>query len=438
MNNKDHNQNWCDIELLVYALFAALAAGIVFYLFYYDPVNFALFITEDHFAEYGTSVSFGLAGIILLILSLAPGPKIRRVVWIFIGITALVIAAEEISWGQRIFNIETPTSLREQNLQNEVSIHNLAAFQSYNRKLRYYASYLILSYLIVSLTVPALKPRLAKTFTNIGIPLIPIRLFPVFLLAPYFFIFTPLAKNDELVELFLGITVLIWAVDLSTLSIGRKQFSSFTSVLTSTGILLLAGIITAGLTYKHSASAGATYRLNLMASRDYYNREMYGQAKTIYTHIYHHPQYLMENTRINHAKMLQATGEEAQATQILIKAATHLEAKVLQKDSNKLRFRRLGVIYMMLAESKLADNYFDKSIEVDQRKLALNPTPDEKAKLLLSISQTMEARGDISSAINNIERANKYVQSAALRFHLERRLKKLVKLQTGSFQVYLP
>jgi hypothetical protein len=158
MNNKDDNPNWCDIGLLVYALFAALSAGIVFYLFYYDPVNFALFITEDHFAEYGTSVSFGLAGIILLILSLAPGPKIRRVVWMFIGITSLVIAAEEISWGQRIFNIETPAALGEQNLQNEISIHNLVAFKSSTLNLHNYAAYLILSYLFISLTVLALKP----------------------------------------------------------------------------------------------------------------------------------------------------------------------------------------------------------------------------------------------------------------------------------------
>jgi hypothetical protein len=50
----------------------------------------------------------------------------------------------------------------------------------------------------------------------------------------------------------------------------------------------------------------------------------------------------------------------------------------------------------------------------------------------------MEARGDITSAINNIEQANKYVQSVALRFYLEQRLKKLVELQTISLQVYLP
>jgi hypothetical protein len=48
----------------------------------------------------------------------------------------------------------------------------------------------------------------------------------------------------------------------------------------------------------------------------------------------------------------------------------------------------------------------------------------------------MEARGDITSAINNIEQASKYVQSAALRFYLEQRLKKLAKVQNISTQVY--
>jgi len=440
MNNKDNNLKWRDVELLVYALFAAFSVGIVSYLFFYDPVSFSFLIAEDHFAEYGTSVSFGLAGITLLILSLAPGPKIRRVVWMLIGITALVIAAEEISWGQRIFNIETPVAFSEHNTQSEASLHNLAVFQFHDDRLHFFVSYLILSYLFFSLMVLALMPRLAKAFTSIGIPLIQIRLFPVFLLAPCFILLKPItkiAKTDELGEFYLGIAVLMWAIDLFLFPIERKRFSTFTSVLTSTGILLLAGIIAAGLTYKHSAGAYATARLNLMASREYYNREMYEQAQAIYTYIYQHPQYLTENTRINHAKMLHATGEDAEATQILIKAATDLEAIVLQKDSNKFRFRQLGVIYMMLAESKLADNYFDKSIEADQKELALNPTPDEKAKLLFSISKTMEARGDITSAINNIEQANKYAQSAALRFHLEIRLKKLVKLQKGSLQVYL-
>jgi len=430
MNNKNEHQYWYDIGLLFYTLFAAFSVGTVSYLFYYEPVNYSFFVVEDRFAEYGTFVSFGLAGIVLLILSLMPGPGIRRVVCMIIGLTSLIIAAEEISWGQRVFNIETPAALGSENLQNEINFHNLVTFKSAALNLQDYAAFLTLGYLFISLAVLALKPRLAKTLTSIGIPIAPVRLFPVFLLAPYFFIFHPLARNGELGELFLGVTVLIWAVDLFTSAIETKQSSSFTPVLASTGILLLTGIIAAGLTYRYPGEV--TGRLNLMASRDYYKRDMYEQAQAIYIYILNHPQYLMENTRINYAKTLQSAGEEAEATRILVEAATDLEAKILQEAPDKMRFRRLGIIYMMLSERKLAEDYFDKSVEIDQRKLSLNPTPDERAQLLLSISRTMEARGDIGSAINNVEQASKHVQSAALRFYLEERLETLVELQANS------
>src|SRR5688500_16187413 len=34
-------------------------------------------------------------------------------------------AGEEISWGQRVFDIETPSSLMERNAQKELNLHNL-------------------------------------------------------------------------------------------------------------------------------------------------------------------------------------------------------------------------------------------------------------------------------------------------------------------------
>lgn len=55
----------------------------------------------------------------------------------FLGILYLSLAAvlllaslEEISWGQRIFDIETPDTLMEINTQQEISIHNLKPVQS--------------------------------------------------------------------------------------------------------------------------------------------------------------------------------------------------------------------------------------------------------------------------------------------------------------------
>lgn len=50
----------------------------------------------------------------------------------YLGLALLFFfgAGEEISWGQRIFNIAQPEILVEQNVQEELNIHNLAIFES--------------------------------------------------------------------------------------------------------------------------------------------------------------------------------------------------------------------------------------------------------------------------------------------------------------------
>lgn len=37
-------------------------------------------------------------------------------------------AGEEVSWGQRVFNIKTPDSIAKHNMQNEFNLHNLEIF----------------------------------------------------------------------------------------------------------------------------------------------------------------------------------------------------------------------------------------------------------------------------------------------------------------------
>lgn len=231
VRNKNHN--FYNVESLVYTLFAVLSVCTVFYLFYYSPVNYAILAAEDYIAEYGTSVSFGLAGVILLGLSFIRGPKIRRTMWVLIGVIALAIAGEEISWGQRILYVDTPSVLSEHNIKNELNLHNLAVIAP--GLLHVVASYLILIYLVFSLIVVIFKPSLGERHTTIGLPLIQIKLVPIFLLVPYFFILHPAIYPihflGEIGELFLGIAVLMWAVDLCLESISSKRFNSFTSYL---------------------------------------------------------------------------------------------------------------------------------------------------------------------------------------------------------------
>jgi hypothetical protein len=48
--------------------------------------------------------------------------------YILLSIGLFFIAMEEISWGQRIFNVSTPELLLSSNLQKEMNIHNLKWF----------------------------------------------------------------------------------------------------------------------------------------------------------------------------------------------------------------------------------------------------------------------------------------------------------------------
>lgn len=55
--------------------------------------------------------------------------SLKFFVSIFAALILFFIAGEEISWGQRIFNIQTPTELSKINLQNETTLHNINTVQ---------------------------------------------------------------------------------------------------------------------------------------------------------------------------------------------------------------------------------------------------------------------------------------------------------------------
>jgi hypothetical protein len=52
-------------------------------------------------------------------------PLLKQISYIVLAMILAFGAGEEISWGQRIFNIETPELLQKDNVQDEINIHNL-------------------------------------------------------------------------------------------------------------------------------------------------------------------------------------------------------------------------------------------------------------------------------------------------------------------------
>jgi len=103
-----------------------LITGIVLYNTNFDV--FQVYIEEDGFVEWITVL--GLLGVVFVCLNrLITLRKEKNAFFLFVtAITAILFffaAGEEISWGQRIFGIESSDFFKQNNAQQETNLHNL-------------------------------------------------------------------------------------------------------------------------------------------------------------------------------------------------------------------------------------------------------------------------------------------------------------------------
>jgi len=83
---------------------------------------------EDHFFEWLTAVCLFIASLLFLKTALSK----KNIYSFFMSAILFVGAGEEISWGQRIIDFQTPQSLKVMNVQNEFNLHNLSVFNTEN------------------------------------------------------------------------------------------------------------------------------------------------------------------------------------------------------------------------------------------------------------------------------------------------------------------
>lgn len=94
---------------------------------FFPKTVFLILFKEDGVFEYLTTIFFLLAFVFFL-LSLSK--QKRKFINFYILILSLVcffVGMEEISWGQRIFGVETPETIKKINYQDELTVHNLVA-----------------------------------------------------------------------------------------------------------------------------------------------------------------------------------------------------------------------------------------------------------------------------------------------------------------------
>jgi hypothetical protein len=88
--------------------------------------------TEDHIYENLQAIFFLLSAGIMLYLYIKLTTS-GNIFFLLLFLFFIICFGEEVSWGQRIFNIRTPEILEKFNLQKETNIHNLWIFQGYSK-----------------------------------------------------------------------------------------------------------------------------------------------------------------------------------------------------------------------------------------------------------------------------------------------------------------
>lgn len=175
-----------------------------------DPFYYVTITKDDRLVEWLTVVFLCGAAVLAMVKAI----KTRRVAnskyifFILFAIACILFALEEISWGQRIFGVESPAYFMENSDQQEINIHNVINEQ-FSVRTKHVVAFAMLAY-GVALPLIALTREVRSLAEKVRIVIPPLILIPGFILASlmtwdrYFN-----GQDEEVAELFYSISLFL-------------------------------------------------------------------------------------------------------------------------------------------------------------------------------------------------------------------------------------
>ena len=184
---------------------------------------------EDGFFENMTILLALISSFIFFYLGIYYKAMDKKIFLFLFAILLFFYSMEEISWGQRIFDLQTPEALKAINYQDEINIHNI-----------YINPYIRIIYFLFFLFVSSLflfRDKYIELFSSNKITKVISEMYPSnqYFYAGFIYLFIAFAMlkvDDELSEEILTITIFIYSVDLlyqkfkiKRVEEGRKKYN---------------------------------------------------------------------------------------------------------------------------------------------------------------------------------------------------------------------
>jgi len=191
--------------------FLAVIFALSLYLGFTDDTYFNdVFAAEDNAVEWATAIML-LCVSILCVFRLFTLSKEKSATW-KLGVCAFALifffgAGEEISWGQRVFNIESSAFFMENNAQKETNLHNLVVSGKKVNKI-VFSQLLMVAMVVYLIIVPILYrkmdwvKRLMQTF---AVPVVQWHQTIAFLVSTLIVTIIPPSRKWEVYELAFGV-----------------------------------------------------------------------------------------------------------------------------------------------------------------------------------------------------------------------------------------
>jgi hypothetical protein len=323
--------------------------------------------------------------------------------WLGLAAGALLAASDEVRWGSRIAERasagESPAGAGP-----AILFFGIAMFA------------------VVVPLLPRVSRRLAALYPRVGVPVVPGRVLPLFLLAAsilHCHAVKALPERQELMQLCLATALAVMAADLLVRNQGGARTGATAPVWAAVGAVALTWIGTIPLA-RWSGPSSLDADLNRYAAFRFPSEGLFRQAETVFRYLGSHPEARWDDTVLNQAIVYRRSGRSAEAEQVLRNALAEQEELQRALPQDPVPFRDAGRILSLLGESSAAAAALEAAVGLDIARLPATMGGLEEWAVRWSLGKTYHAMGYRDAAREEIGHAARLAPDEPTRGRIRR------------------